>query len=83
MDPRPALIRFPNGMEQMGIAISEDVVEVAEIGLFMELYDIIEVDGAPRQVSGINTQMSVSLGSVPFEGGEMATRLKHRPLPTK
>ena len=82
-DPRPVQVRFPNGMERVGIAITDDVVEVdAGIGLLMEPHDIITIDGQEREVRGIvmGYVSAERLDRPESEGPEATVRLRHCPL---
>jgi len=77
------MVRYPNGFEQIGLAIADDVVEVDAIGLYVELRDIILIDGVPRRVLGVHQDFRspTSLGRPESEGAEHHTRLRHGPVP--
>lgn len=80
MLPKPVHVAFPQDFEQMGIAISDDELDVGSIGTYVELYDIITIDGVRRQVVGIQTQARSPehMGWEQSEGWDITVRLKHR-----
>lgn len=80
--PRPVQVRYPNGMEEVGIAIADDVVEVGPIWLYMELRDIIAIDDVQRKVTRITKTLASPerVGRPEPEGSEVTVRLRHRPV---
>ena len=80
-DSKPVKVRYPNGLEDVGIAVSDDVVEIGAIGLYMELNDLIQIDGVPRQVTGIEQSLNRQ-GRPAGEGVEHTCRLRHRNVPS-
>jgi hypothetical protein len=80
-DSRPVMVKYPNGFQQVAIAIADDTVEVDAIGLYVELYDIIEIDGVPRQVAGIQHDMKRLPDNPANVGVEYTCRLRHSAVP--
>jgi hypothetical protein len=81
MLPKPVRVTFPNGVEQVGIAIDDDVLEVGPIGILMQLYDRIAIDGERREVIGVKQQMRSpqQMNWPETEGWDVSARLRHRP----
>ncbi len=63
--PKTVSIRYPDGFEQSGIAKSADQVEVGAIGTYVELADILVIDGVPRRVTGTRTRAESIPGGAP------------------
>jgi hypothetical protein len=54
VDPRPVVVEFADGEEDMGIMVSNDVVEVGVRGLPVEMHEGLLLDGEPHQIIGMS-----------------------------
>jgi hypothetical protein len=73
-DPRPVMVRFPEGTEEIGIMIADDLVEVGIGGLPMDVSQAIELDGEIFHVTGMTK--SVALDPAGIGGAEVTVRLR-------
>ena len=78
-DPKPVVIRYPNGLEEVGIVIDDEWVEGGYIAAaLLEVGDIIEIDDDPRRVVGIEALFA--MGRPGIEGADATARIRHEPL---
>jgi hypothetical protein len=73
-DPRPVMVRFPEGTEEIGIMIADDLVEVGMGGLPMDVRQSIELDGEIFYITGMTK--SVALDPAGISGAEVTVRLR-------
>ena len=77
-DPKPVLIRYPRGLEEVGIRIDHEWVDGGWVAaVLLELGDIIEIDDVPRRV--IQIKSSLATGRPGIEGADATARFRHEP----
>ena len=63
MDPKPVMIAFPDGSEDLGILVDENVLDVGTVGLSIQVDDVLSVDGTLKTVLGRTVRRSSRVGS--------------------
>ena len=77
-DPQPVEISYREGMTEAGIVIDDATVEGGPIAAnYLELGDIIEINGVSRRVVGI--KRSLVAGRPGIEGVDATARVRHEP----
>ena len=77
-DPQPVEISYREGMTEAGIVIDDETVEGGPIAAnYLELGEIIEINGISRRVVGI--KRSLVAGRPGIEGVDATARVRHEP----
>jgi len=77
-DPQPVEISYREGMTEAGIVIDDETVEGGPIAAnYLELGEIIEINGVSRRVVGI--KRSLVAGRPGIEGVDATARVRHEP----
>ncbi len=79
MDPKPVKVFFPDGSEDLGILVDENMLDVGSIGLTVKVDDIVTVDGMPRTVLGTTVRRSSRVSSDLDVTEEASFRIRLRP----
>ena len=81
MDPKPVKVSFPDGSEDLGILVDENLLDVGTIGLSVQVDDVLTVDGLPKTVLGTTVRRSSKVGSDLEMTEEASFRLRLGPFP--
>ncbi len=81
MDPKPVKVSFPDGSEDLGILVDENLLDVGTIGLSVQVDDVLTVDGLPKTVLGTTVRRSSKVGSDLEMIEEASFRLRLGPFP--
>lgn len=74
--PKPVVIRYPGGAEEIGVAIDHETVEAGYVhAVHLGLGDVIEIDAVPRTVIGIRHSLATGRPAIP--GVDATSRLTH------
>ena len=82
MNSQSVRVVFPNGLDQLGIVVADDVVAVGPIGgVLVNQGDVLELDGERREVTEVEPQprKAHALGHPESRGWDPVYRITHRP----
>lgn len=81
MDPKPVKVSFPDGSEELGILVDENLLDVGTIGLSVQIDDVLTVDGLPKTVLGTTVRRTTRVGTDQEVIEEASFRLRLGPYP--
>ena len=74
---RPVVLRYPDGTEETGIELDIDTVEARRGHLFLQVGDVIAINGERRQV--VDISVGRAIGRRAGDGIDRGARIRHAP----